>query len=127
MTAPNDDHATTSSTDSPPPESKQDQDKAQLRDHAYKLALAAAVLLLASATIVYRIAEDWSWVDSFYFSAIAVSTVGFGDLSPTTDFTKLFTVAYIAMGISLLGSVLNEWLRRRESRRGRRVQSRSRD
>jgi voltage-gated potassium channel len=127
MTAPNDDHATTSSTGSPPPESEQDQDKAEFRDHAYKLALAAAVLLVASATIVYRIAEDWSWVDSFYFSAITVSTVGFGDLSPTTDFTKLFTVAYIFMGISLLGSVLNEWLRRRGIRADRRVQSRSRD
>ena len=76
------------------------------------MALAAAVVLMAMATIVYHVFEDWSWVDSFYFSAIAATTVGFGDLSPTTDFTKLFTVAYVFAGISLIGIVLNERLRR---------------
>ena len=84
----------------------------RLRDHTYKLALAAALALLMTGTIVYRFAEDWSWVDSFYFSAIAVTTVGFGDFAPTTDFTKLFTVFYIFVGISLIGVVLNERLRR---------------
>ena len=106
------------------PLSADDKAKIELRDHVYKIALAAAVLLMVTATIVYRIAEDWSWVDSFYFSAIAVTTVGFGDLSPTTDVTKLFTVFYIFVGISLLGAVLNEWLRRRGIHAGRRRQSR---
>jgi hypothetical protein len=90
--------------------------EADMRDHAYKLALAAALLLLATATIVYHQFEDWSWVDSFYFSAIAASTVGFGDFSPTTDFTKLFTVGYVFAGVSLLGVVLNEALRRHAQR-----------
>ena len=132
-TANNDSASDDTEQDPPEPEtdalplSADDKTKAELRDHAYKFALASAVLLLATATIVYRIAEDWSWVDSFYFSAIAVTTVGFGDLSPTTDFTKLFTVFYIFLGISLLGSVLNEWLRRRGIRAGRRRRSQSRD
>jgi len=90
----------------------EDRMKDDLRQHTYKVALAAAVSIITTATIVYRLAEDWSWVDSFYFSAIAVTTVGFGDLSPTTDFTKLFTVAYVFVGISLIAIVLNERLRR---------------
>jgi hypothetical protein len=92
--------------------SDKDRASADMRDHAYKLALASALILLATATIVYHQFEDWSWVDSFYFSAIAASTVGFGDLSPTTDGTKLFTVAYVFLGISLIGVVMNEALRR---------------
>ena len=79
------------------------------------------------ATVVYRLAEEWSWVDSFYFSAVAVTTVGFGDLSPTTDATKLFTVFYIFMGISLLAGVLNETLRRHALRVGTRRSGRSDD
>jgi hypothetical protein len=94
------------------PEQTDDQVKADLRQHAYRIAVASAVVLMATATIVYHVFEDWSWVDSFYFSAIAATTVGFGDLSPTTDFTKLFTVAYVFAGISLIGVVLNERLRR---------------
>ena len=60
--------------------------------------------------------EDWSWVDSFYFSAVTLTTVGFGDLSPTTTVSKLFTVFYIFIGISLIGALLNEFLKRHARR-----------
>ena len=63
---------------------------------------------LGVGTVVYHILEDWGWVDSFYFSAVALTTVGFGDLSPSTDVSKLFTVFYIFSGISLIGALLNE-------------------
>ena len=71
-----------------------------------------ALALVAIATVVYRIVEGWSWVDSLYFSVIAVTTIGFGDYTPTTDFTKLFTIAYVIAGVSLVASVFNERLRR---------------
>lgn len=87
------------------------------RDHFFKVALAGALGLIAAATVFYHLEEGWSWVDSFYFSTIAVTTVGFGDLSPTTDISKLVTVAYVVAGISLIGAVLNESLKRRTERR----------
>lgn len=87
------------------------------RRHAYRVALASALGLVALATVVYHYAEGWSWVDAFYFSTVAVTTVGFGDLSPTTDGTKLFTVFYVLTGISLIGLVLDERLRRHAARR----------
>jgi len=37
-------------------------------------------------------------VDSLYFRVIAVTTVGFGDISPSTDASKLFTVVYVLGG-----------------------------
>ena len=61
---------------------------------------------------MYRFIEDWSWVDSFYFSSVALTTVGFGDLTPSTDASKLFTVFYVFTGISLFSLVLDERLRR---------------
>ena len=64
-------------------------------------------------TVVYHLLEDWSWVDSFYFSTVAVSTVGFGDLTPTTDVSKLFTVFYLISGITIFATWLNTRLKHR--------------
>lgn len=85
----------------------------QERTYIYKSALVTALMLMGGATIFYHFVEGWSWVDSFYFCSVAVTTVGFGDLSPTTDVAKLFTVFYIFSGISLVSIVLDERLRRR--------------
>lgn len=79
--------------------------------YAYKVLVAAVILLLGTATIVYRLVEDWSWIDSIYFSTVAITTVGFGDLTPSTDASKLFTVIYILSGIALVATYLSVTLR----------------
>jgi len=61
---------------------------------------------LLMGTIFYHAIEGWSWVDSFYFTVITLSTVGYGDLSPDTDLGKLFTVIYVIMGLGLLSSFI---------------------
>jgi hypothetical protein len=91
----------------------------------YRALAARAVSLLVLGTVAFRLLEDsWSWVDSFYFSAIAVTTVGFGDLTPSTDASKLFTVLYIFLGISIITTYLNAHTRRGASRRVSRVEAR---
>lgn len=79
--------------------------------HAFRYIAGLAVLVLATGTVVYHYVEDWSWVDSFYFSSVALTTVGFGDFVPTTDASKIFTVFYIFSGISIIGAVLNAFLK----------------
>jgi hypothetical protein len=63
--------------------------------HSNRILGASALGILALGIVVYRILEDRSWVDSFYICTVAVTTVGFGDLTPSTDASKLFTVFYI--------------------------------
>jgi hypothetical protein len=88
-----------------------------LETHVGKImgGLALGVLLLG--TVAYRFLEDWSWVDSFYFSAVAVATVGFGDLTPTSDASKLFTVFYIFSGITIITVWLNSRFKYRAKKR----------
>mmetsp|Transcript_140543 Transcript_140543/g.437062 ORF Transcript_140543/g.437062 Transcript_140543/m.437062 type:complete len:412 (-) Transcript_140543:19-1254(-) len=43
--------------------------------------------------------EHWTFIDALYFSMVTMSTVGFGDLSPGSDGAKVFTSAYILVGI----------------------------
>ena len=73
----------------------------------------SVLLVLLIGTLAYSVVEDWSLVDSFYFSSVALTAVGFGDLTPTTDFSKVFTVFYIFSGIAIVGAWLNMRLKRR--------------
>ena len=58
--------------------------------------------LLGSGTIFYMLVEGWAFVDALYFSTIVLTTVGLGDVAPTTDAAKLFTTAYVLIGIGVL-------------------------
>ena len=84
--------------------------------YATRIVVGLSVFVLGVGTVVYRLLEDWSWVDSFYFSVVTLTTVGFGDLSPTTTVSKLFTVFFIFTGISLIGALLNQFLKRHARR-----------
>ncbi len=57
------------------------------------------LMLLVSATIFYSKIEEWSILDSFYFSAMTMSTVGYGDLAPATNIGKLFTIIFTFLSI----------------------------
>lgn len=91
--------------------------------HAFRYIGALAVALLALGTVVYHIIEDWSWVDSFYFSSVALTTVGFGDLSPSSDVSKLFTVFYLFIGIALIGGVLSAFLKLHATKAAKRLKT----
>jgi len=70
----------------------------------YRAVFIWMLIILLIGTVFYHLAEGWSWLDSFYFSVITLSTVGYGDLSPTTAIAKIFTSAYIFLGISVFVS-----------------------
>ncbi len=64
------------------------------------------IVLLSTGTLVYHNLEDWSYVDSFYVTAMTLTTVGYGELTPTTDISKLFTVGFSFAGISMVLVIL---------------------
>ncbi|MCR4368789.1 MAG: potassium channel family protein [archaeon] len=67
-----------------------------------KLVLAGMSILglLAVGTIFYHYAEGWGWIDSFYFTGVTLLTIGYGDLHPTTDASKIFTVLFALGGVT---------------------------
>ena len=44
----------------------------------------------------------WTWVDALYFTTVTMSTVGYGDLSPSTTLSRAFTSVYILIGIGVV-------------------------
>ena len=57
-------------------------------------------ILLVVGMFFYSSVEGWSLLDSLYFCVVTLGTVGYGDLSPTTPGSKIFTIAYVMLGLS---------------------------
>jgi voltage-gated potassium channel Kch len=73
-----------------------------LRDRESRPVFLLAGLTLLAGTTVFHFLEGWGWIDSLYFSAITLATVGYGDLVPTTPVAKIFTVLYVFNGVVIL-------------------------
>ena len=59
-------------------------------------------ILLVSGTMFYWSVEDWTLIQALYFSVVTLATVGYGDLTPTSDFSRIFTIIYIFIGLGVL-------------------------
>jgi len=69
--------------------------------------LVAIVLFYVVGVVVYSYLESWSVSDTVYFITISITTVGFGDLVPTNDISKLFTMLYVLLGLVVIFSYVN--------------------
>lgn len=94
-----------------------------IKDPEFQALFFLVALTLLSGTLFYRKAEGWSLVDSLYFSVITLTTVGYGDLAPTTAVSKIFTVAYLFIGIGIIllfiDAIANRSMEGRGGRSGR--------
>lgn len=80
-----------------------------VRDPMFRSLVALTASLLLVGTVVFNKVEGWSYLDSFYFSAISLATVGYGDFAPHTAAGKLLTVFYVFCGIGLLVALLSRF------------------
>ncbi len=77
--------------------------------------LAAIVAVQAYGTVgTYALREEFADVDTildaFYFTLVTASTVGYGDISATTQFGRLFSMSVVLTGVASFGVALGTLL-----------------
>ena len=87
-------------------------------------AVLAVFTWMGIGTLVFHRLEDWNWIESLYFSVVTLTTVGYGDLHPTNDASRLFTVFYILIGVTTALAAFSIIGVKRLEKRGQKAQKR---
>ncbi len=75
-------------------------------DEHFRALFLFVLFLLIGGTSFYYTVEGWSIVDALYFSVMTMSTIGYGDLVPSSDMSKLFTVLYAFLSIGTFAALV---------------------
>jgi len=70
-------------------------------DQEFRVLVGLMIIMTCSGAVFYAQHEGWSYVDAVYFCVMTMSTIGYGDLTPTTDVSKIFTIVYSFITIGL--------------------------
>ena len=79
-------------------------------DVEFRVLLFFLISLLAGATLFYYREEGWSVIDSLYFSVMTMSTIGYGDLVPTTTLSKSFTIIFALLSIGVFVALMSKFV-----------------
>ncbi|MBI3033505.1 two pore domain potassium channel family protein [Candidatus Woesearchaeota archaeon] len=77
------------------------------KDHEFGVLGILVIITLLIGTIFYNHTEGWRYLDALYFSVITLTTVGYGDIYPTTDAGKIFTMVYLIVGVGIIFGFIN--------------------
>lgn len=79
---------------------------------------ATLAVIVVSGTIFFHAVEGWSWLDSYFFTVVTLSTVGYGSLVPATALGKIGTTVFIFLGLGVFAVAIQQFgvfaMRKRE-------------
>lgn len=64
--------------------------------------LVLAILIITVGVILFMGLEGWSFVNAFYFTVSLLTTVGFGDLTPTNELSRFIASIYMLLVVPLM-------------------------
>ena len=66
-----------------------------------QIVMATLLMLLVVGTFLFHYLENWTYIQSFYFSVTTITTVGYWDIVPSKDTTRLAVSIYIMIAVTL--------------------------
>ena len=76
----------------------------KVRKQLFAVLILTLVYIIASALIVFQIEPALfdTFFDALYWATISITTVGYGDISPVTDFGRLMTMLSAIVGVAII-------------------------
>lgn len=91
-----------------------------MREPRLRVLIGLLVSLIGGATVFFHYVEGWGWIDSYFFTVVTLSTVGYGNLVPVTAIGKIATTALIILGLGIFAVAIQRFgvyaIRKREEK-----------
>lgn len=71
--------------------------------------LAPLIGIVIAGTVFFHHVEGWSWIDSYFFTVITLSTVGYGNLVPQTVVGQIGTTVFIFVGLGVFALAVQQF------------------
>jgi voltage-gated potassium channel len=65
-------------------------------------------IVVSIGTLGYRLLEGWSFVDALYMTITTMTTVGYGEVHPLSEYGRIFTIGLIITSIGIAGYVVSK-------------------
>ncbi|MDF1668823.1 MAG: potassium channel family protein [Roseovarius sp.] len=65
--------------------------------------------IIATGTVFFHYVEGWSWVDSYFFTVVTLSTVGYGELVPASPLGRIATTGFIFVGLGVFALAIQQF------------------
>lgn len=86
--------------------------------------LAPLVGIVIAGTFFFHYVEGWSYVESYFFTVVTLSTVGYGNLVPQTVVGQIGTTVFIFVGLGIFALAVQQFaeymMLRREAKQAKR-------
>ncbi|PNQ73705.1 potassium channel protein [Hanstruepera neustonica] len=69
-------------------------------------AIILLVALLFIGVLGFKVLSGYSWINALYMTVITITTVGFGEVRPLDDASKIFTIFLILASVVIVGYAL---------------------
>lgn len=74
-----------------------------LKTNGFLYVLYANITMILFSSVIMMFAEKMTFGDSLWWSIVTCTTVGYGDISPTTSIGRILAVILMTFGIGLIG------------------------
>jgi voltage-gated potassium channel len=74
-----------------------------------RIVVSSLVLVVAAGTVLFHFVEGWDWIDSYFFTVVTLSTVGYGNFVPVTVLGKILTTVFIFVGLGIFAIAIQQF------------------
>lgn len=70
--------------------------------------MALTSFTVAIGVVIFTVLENFTYEDAMYASVITGTTIGYGEMTPSTEMGKILVAVYALMVVNVIGALLED-------------------